>query len=94
MDFQQKKLEKELQELKKLIDVHFVQRKKVLKISKYFFIPVFLFLTFHVFIFIFKIYKDEEELTALEDRIEKRKEYRAAQLAERARVIFSSKIMF
>lgn len=56
MDFQQKKLEKELQELKKLIDVHFVQRKK-----------------------------DEEELTALEDRIEKRKEYRAAQLAERAR---------
>ena len=31
MDFQQKKLEKELQELKKLIDVHFVQRKKVQK---------------------------------------------------------------
>ncbi|CBY25162.1 unnamed protein product [Oikopleura dioica] len=56
MDFQQKKLEKELQELKKLIDVHFVQRKK-----------------------------DEEELQALENRIEKRKESRAAQLAERAR---------
>lgn len=56
-EFQQKKLEKELSELKKLIDLHFVQRKK-----------------------------DEEELKGLEDRIEKRKEYRAAQLAERARV--------
>ena len=59
-EFQQKKLEKELSELKKLIDLHFVQRKK-----------------------------DEEELKGLEDRIEKRKEYRAAQLAERARVRFS-----
>ena len=58
-EFQQKRLEKELSELKKLIDLHFVQRKK-----------------------------DEEELKGLEDRIEKRKEYRAAQLAERARVRF------
>jgi len=53
-DFVKKRLEKDLLELKKMIDSHFEQRKK-----------------------------DEEELTSLEDRIEKRKDIRKKQMEER-----------
>ena len=56
-DFVKKRLEKDLLELKKMIDAHFEQRKK-----------------------------DEGELTALEERIEKRREIREKQKAERAQV--------
>jgi len=54
-EFVKKRLEKDLLELKKMIDAHFEQRKK-----------------------------DEGELTALEERIEKRRDVREKQKAERA----------
>ena len=58
-DFVKKRLEKDLLELKKMIDTHFEQRKK-----------------------------DEQELTGLEERIEKRKDVRQQQLEERQRVYY------
>merc|ERR1711937_694199 len=54
-DFARMRLEKDLKELKRLIESHFEVRKK-----------------------------DEEELEALKDRIEKRKAVREQQIAERA----------
>ena len=56
-EFVKKRLEKDLQELKKMIEKHFEQRKS-----------------------------DEADISGLEGRIEKRKEARAKQIAERAKV--------
>ena len=56
-EFVKKRLEKDLQELKKMIEKHFEQRKI-----------------------------DEADISDLEGRIEKRKEARAKQIAERAQV--------
>ena len=75
MDFQQKKLEKELQELKKLIDVHFVQRKKVLEITKCYCVSFigFLFQTLNNIIFYLKFLrtKKSSQLSRTESRREK-----------------------
>ena len=56
-EFVKKRLEKDLQELKKMIEKHFEQRKE-----------------------------DEASIQQLEERIVKRKELRAQQLEERAKV--------
>ena len=56
-EFVKKRLEKDLQELKKMIEKHFEQRKE-----------------------------DEASIKQLEERIVKRKELRAQQLEERAKV--------
>lgn len=62
-EFVKKRLEKDLQELKKMIEKHFEQRKE-----------------------------DEASIQQLEERIVKRKELRAQQLEERAKVKILEKI--
>lgn len=62
-EFVKKRLEKDLQELKKMIEKHFEQRKE-----------------------------DEASIQQLEERIVKRKELRAQQLEERAKVKILAKI--